>query len=262
MNTGSNLRFCFELDALEDIQPWGEAEKHTLHWFGLTSGRYWMSTPLGEALRYTEERESLWNLTSPYVDYQIARWFEDLQCVLPFAMEPVPSDIANMVTYCERDERLIPWLEAGRQSNGKLDVWSGASQWWNDRNIDTAYLVNGPEFHFWRIGDQVFIRWEQKTDEKDVWELPNGQFATDAAVFQAAINGFLDEVISRMKQRVDTIRTKGWRRTDCSLDIEGLVREQEQRTGWVREVKERQAKTDWASTRGFLGRLQSGLRQT
>jgi uncharacterized protein DUF5984 len=62
------LRFCFELDAVEDIGPWGEGEDRKLHWFGLTSGRYWISTPLGEALRYTDEQVKLWDLPSPHVD--------------------------------------------------------------------------------------------------------------------------------------------------------------------------------------------------
>src|SRR5476651_989771 len=88
------LRFCFALDAVEDIGPWGEGEDRKLHWFGLTSGRYWISTPLGEALRYTDEEVRRCGLASPYVDYQVSRLFEDLQSILPEVLEPVPSDIA------------------------------------------------------------------------------------------------------------------------------------------------------------------------
>jgi hypothetical protein len=73
------FRFRFELDAISDIQPWGEPGCENLHWFGLTSGRYWIETPLGEVLRYTPEIMKLWNLPFNYVDYQVARLFEDLQ---------------------------------------------------------------------------------------------------------------------------------------------------------------------------------------
>jgi hypothetical protein len=51
----THMRFCFELDAIEVIEPWGEDQDRKPHWFGLTSGRYWISTPLGEALRYTDD---------------------------------------------------------------------------------------------------------------------------------------------------------------------------------------------------------------
>jgi len=59
------LRFCFELDAVEDIGPLGEGEDRKLHWFGLTSGCYWISTPLDEVLRYTDEQVKIWDLPSP-----------------------------------------------------------------------------------------------------------------------------------------------------------------------------------------------------
>jgi len=93
----SLFRFNFELEPIDDIPPWGEGDSRTLHWFGLTLGHYWVSTPLGDVLRYTDEQVREWEDQSPYVDYQVARIFEDLQCVLPSALEPVPEEIAALI---------------------------------------------------------------------------------------------------------------------------------------------------------------------
>ncbi|HVU48438.1 MAG TPA: DUF5984 family protein, partial [Terracidiphilus sp.] len=85
----------------------------------------------------------------------------------------------------------------------------------------------------------------------------SGQFVTDVADFKAASFNFLDEVIKQMDLRVQTIAKVGWTRKDCSLDVEALIREQQQRTAHVNKNKARRANTDWASTRGFLERLQT-----
>jgi hypothetical protein len=70
----------------------------SLHWSGLTSGRYWIETPHGEVLRYTPEIRKLWNFPFVYVDYQVARLFEDVQEHLPAVLEPVPEDIATFAS--------------------------------------------------------------------------------------------------------------------------------------------------------------------
>ncbi len=85
---GDQFKFCFELDDMSDIKPWEEPEEPILHWFGLTSGRYWIETAVGEVLRYTPEIRRLWNIPFVHVDYPIARVFEDLQEHLPAALEP------------------------------------------------------------------------------------------------------------------------------------------------------------------------------
>lgn len=254
----SKLRFCFQLDAVEDIHPWGEGNDRKLHWFGLTSGRYWISTPLGEVLRYTNERQQLWDLASPYADYQVARFFEDLQTVLPFALEPVPSDIAAVASNSEWHDRSVAWMESIPLNDDKLDLWYAANWWWSERHIDSAHLSHGPYFNFWRIDDQVFIRWEERSKE-NVWTTPDGQLAIDVTEFQIEAHRFLDEVLTQMDQRVESIRTKGWTRTDCSLDIESLVQEQSQRAASLHENKSRRALTDWSAVRSSLECLQSEL---
>lgn len=253
------FRFGFELDGVLSIAPWGEGEDRKLHWFGLTSGHYWLNTPIGEALRYTELQRKSWGLPSPYVDYQVARLFEDLHSILPFALETVPADIAALSSDPIWQARSVEWANAGEEKDDRWELWSAANEWWNDRHIDTAYLVDGPDFHFWRIADKVVVRWRQRSGPSGVWETPNGEFVIEAAAFQAAAHEFLDEVTAQMEERVSNIARCGWDRADCTLDIDALVREQEQRTAWVEEVKIRQVNTDWDSTRVALDFLRQEM---
>ena len=257
----STFKICFRLRPTDEIGPWQGSDGPNLHWFGLTWGDYWITTPLGEALRYTEEQQRIWGFTSPYVDYNVARLFEDVQCMLPFALEPVPMDIAELTTDRAWYNHSFQWMGSSLENDERIDLWHGANEWWHDRHIDTLYLVDGPHFNFWRIGDQVFVRWEY-SGPTGIWEVPSGQFVLDVTDFQTAVFDFLDEVIMQMDQRVQTIATKGWTRPGCDLDVKALVREQQQRAIWVNENKQRRANTDWISVRGFLERLQNELRRT
>lgn len=251
-----SLRFCFALDAVEDIEPWGEGEDRKLHWFGLTSGHYWISTPLGEALRYTGEEVKHWELSSPYVDYQVVRIFEDLQAVLPNALEPVPADIAAIVSDDSWFARAEKWIEGSENEDERRGLCYEATQWYSDRAVDTMYLGNGPIFHFWRVDDDVSVRWlPTGKDWNGVWLTPRGKFTVPAGEFKSAVYGFLHDVLTAMQDRVDSIQARGWDRPDCKLDIAQLVREQGQRTARVKELQERRPDTDWEAIRTLLARL-------
>ena len=250
------LRFCFELDPVEDIVPWGEGEDRNLHWFGLTSGRYWVSTPLGEALRYTDEEVKLWELSSPYVDYQVARLFEDLQYVLPMVLESVPPDIATIVSDGKWFDRAEKWIDGAENEDERRRLCYDAMEWYQNRALDTMYLVDGPLFHLWRTGDDVWVRWEPTVkNPKGVWSTPEGQFTVSVDQFVSAAHAFLDGVLGAMQERVDAIQTRGWHRADCKLDIPLLHKEQRQRTARVEELKERRPETDWENVRSLIERL-------
>jgi hypothetical protein len=62
------LKFCFEFDPVINVDAWGESGRAKLHWFGLTSGRYWIETPVGEVLRYTQTR------FLPFTVGRVAMW--------------------------------------------------------------------------------------------------------------------------------------------------------------------------------------------
>lgn len=253
------MRFYFELDSVADIAPWGEGFEAKLHWFGLTSGRYWLSTPLGEALRYTDEAMKLWELASPHVDYQIARIFEDLQSILPEILEAVPPDIA-LIASGENQAKIDRWLVACSENEELTDLLYEVREWYRRRALDTMYLVNGPTFHFWRTGDVITVRWLEGVAKSDpIWSLPEGQFILPVEQFRLAAYAFLDDVILAMQTRVNEIQKHGWHRRDCHLDVSLLRQEQQQRASLVAESKERSAQTDWDAVRALMQRLPEEL---
>jgi hypothetical protein len=250
------MQFRFELDPVEEIAPWGEGEERKLHWFGLTSGHYWISTPLGEALRYTDEQVKRWGLASPCVDYQVARFFEDLQHVLPNALEPVPSDIAAFVSDTDWFAQVEKWIDSSQNSDERRDLSYDAFEWYHTRSLDTMHMINGPLFHFWRAGDDLSMRWEPTGESPDgVWQVPEGQFSVSIDVFKTAAYTFFDSLLEAMGERITSIQSNGWHRADCKLDIPLLVKEQTQRENWIEELKDRRSETDWDYVRNLIRRL-------
>jgi hypothetical protein len=250
------MRFCFELDPVDSIEPWGKGADRKLHWFGLTSGRYWISTPLGDVLRYTDAQINAWKLHSPYVDYQVARLFEDVQSILPAVLEPVPPDIAGMVAGERWDLKFESWIEGSSEDEERRMLFYETTAWYENRSLDTMYLTNGPLFHLWRTGESISVRWQQTGPAPvRVWTIPEGRFAIDAEEFRAQAGRFLDEVLRAMQERIDDIQAKGWNRLDCLLDIPLLLKEQEQRSVRVDELKQRSVTTDWGAVRSLMGRF-------
>jgi hypothetical protein len=258
-----SLRFLFELDAVDEVVPWGEPGQERLHWFGLTSGRYWIETNAGEVLTYTAEAQQLWNLASSHVDYQVARWLEDLEGCLPKILEPVPEDIAEIV--CDSDwlRRAAVWRE--EQSSDwefRWDLYDAAVRWWHDREIDTAYLRHGPILSFWRIGERVHLRWKVEDNHEGttpVFSLSSGHCEVAVRQFQDMAYGFCERVLSAMRQRVEGICHTGWQRTDCKLEINELVAEQAQREGVLNKLRIQSPRTNWDEVRVNLGWLRERL---
>jgi hypothetical protein len=262
----AELKFCFELDDPAKIEPWGEPGHATLHWFGLTSGCYWIETSLGTVFRYTDEILAVKGWPCHYVDYQVARMFEDLQQCLPAALESVPLDIAQTVTGPGWRAREASWIQAGGEhQESRWDLLEAAVGWWQDRHIDTMHLRHGPDFHVWRVADEIHFRWE--TDDNydgttEVFAVPNGHVRINVIEFRTAAYGFCEAVLQAMRIRVDSIERNGWQRSDCALDVEQLVSEQKQREQMFIDVRNRSVTSDWENIREHLKELAGRVART
>jgi hypothetical protein len=257
-NLNGGLRFRFELDTVTDIQAWGEPDQRSLHWFGLTSGRYWIDTPVGEVLRYTAEVRKLWNYPFLYVDYPIARLFEDLQEHLPAISEPVPNEIAHTVSNPKWLKRVARWREGDGDKSEieeRWDLYDAAVGWWHEREIDTAYLSHGPWLSIWCTGEGIHFRWSTQSNDYRgvaVFQVPKGYFEISLSDFRVAAYGFCEEVLLVMKERTQLIRHDGWKRTDCAVDVAALVAEQQRREDSFANVRRRLSVTDWNRVRTAL----------
>ncbi len=293
-DVAQNLRFCFELDAIEDIEPWidparnepGEplntgtprlvmnpSHRHDgkspeglrfLSWFGLTLGHYWISTPLGEVLRYSDETAQRWNLQSLYVDYQVGRLFFDLLEKLPLSLEPVPPDLAAVASDPDWYARSEAWANVDEEdaddSESRRDLWYEALEWWHQREIDTGYLIAGEFFQMWRVEEDVFFRWWCSDKETEsVWSLPEGQIKMNIADFTSSCYSFFNGFLTEMRERVEKIERDGWHRPECHLEIAEVAQQQLEMEALVTRLKDRKPVTAWEIVRGRLDLLRSRL---
>jgi hypothetical protein len=291
-----NLRFCFALDPIGDIEPWIEPARNEpsdsldtdpgaprlvinpshplggrsvegrrfLSWFGLTLGHYWISTPLGEVLRYSDESVEHWNLPSPYVGYQVGRLFLDLQEVFPLSLEPVPSDIAAVVSDPAWYERSEEWSKGDEDGDddwrSRCELWYDALEWWHNREVDTSYLTSGLFFRIWRVEEDVFFRWRCSEKDKEAeWCLPAGEIKMNVEDYASSCYSFFNGFIKAMRERVQAIESEGWHRTECHLDASMVAQEQRNMEASVNSLKDRRTATDWGQIRNRLDLLRSRL---
>jgi Family of unknown function (DUF5984) len=248
----------FGLADVKDIQPWGNPGEHRLHWFGLTDGKYCIDTPKGQLFSTSDVISSG---AASWVNYYVARLFEDLVLNWPVIAEPIPDDIVfGFKDWHRRNSATL-----GSSTNASLAVavneWSNSHQeaatpenssriseavnWAWERQHDTSYLHAGPNFYLWRVGDRLFLSWQAD----DPWRVTSCEIELPFSDVQIAVTDFTNRFFAAMEKRVETIRKSGWQRKDCVLDVGGLVVEHEQRWRQAEETLRSNHTTDWDEVR-------------
>ncbi len=249
----NHFSISIDLDSLEDVPAWGKPGECRLHWFGLTSGRFWIETSCGTLLEYTAAIQESWSLPGLHPDYYVARLFEDLASMLPAILEPVPTDIATRVADTGWRARGEQWSESVEDEQ-RWEQWDAAARWWYDRSLDMGYLKHAPRFTFWCVEETLFFQW--KADDKEngvpVWTLSEGQISIDVRTFETAAVRFCEKILDIMERRVGSIQQDGWKRTDCTLDVDGLVHEQTARREFFQKMRHEKQATDWQKVRASL----------
>ena len=262
------IRFRFGLTPLARVLPWGGREpgqEPRLHWFGLTDGWYWIELGDGrELLRYSPRTAARFRqepgavVSHPYVDYYVARFWEDLALLTPAVTQPVPADLLPfMVT--ERDGWLTEddWSEA---------AWAAAI-WHDEHRLDLGYLTPMPRVRAWRTEaagrDLVTLTWRQPgegegEDEKEVgFANPAGTVTGPAGAFQDAVRQLDRELLAAMGERVAELERDG-PSPGVRVDLDQLRAEHEDRKTWLARHAERIPDTDWTAVRAGAAELLAG----
>jgi hypothetical protein len=254
------LKFHFDLTPLDQMHPWEEKDgRKYLHWFGLTYGHYWIELGSITLFCYTKAIQEKWGLTDdpPYPDYQVARLWEDLLQILPFALSPVPEDIASLAADA-------PAWDAYRTYALDSDEWERlgtAVWWWDHRRIDSFHLVAAPLIWLWRVGDIMHLRWDSGQNRVEGVQVftadGTGEHQMPVTTFLDAVLDFDARLIDRMAKRIAAIRT-GWSREHIHIDLPALERQQEDRASWYAQVLEAAPRlpVDWDEVRAALAEVQ------
>ncbi|MEU4619620.1 DUF5984 family protein [Actinoplanes sp. NPDC023801] len=252
------MRFRFELRPPDEVEPW-DGDPPMLHWFGLTDGWYWIEVGEYDLLRRTGVEDP-----RPYIDYQVARLWEDVNLVSPAALEPVPDDLLTFIA-SDSESWVYNWLQdvavrdQGADHNVPEHPSVVAALWHGEHNLDFSYLLNPPRLRLWRSirggNDEVTVDWQHKDDGRI-------SFAAGAAVrcsiptteYLDAVRTFDREFLAAMRQRIEELEDRGGI-PGVEIDLPGLRHQQDQRTRWLTRNLDRRLNTDWNAVRKGAGIL-------
>jgi hypothetical protein len=245
------MRFEFELQPLADVQPWGN-DRPTYHWFGLTSGWYRIEVDGRQLPRYGEKAVRRWNLSRPFPDYYVARFWEDL-IVLRWALsEPVPVDVAPFV-----DGGFAP-REFAEDVSADADTAFRAQ---DDYQLDLGYLTDAPMIscrrHVADGRDAVIVGQRIRPDRRDTFEGSELlELGVPTAEFFAAMDDFDRRFIAAMDERVAELERTG-PAPGVVLDVKALRDEHASRSRWLADRLSVPREVDWDRVRSGIAEISS-----
>jgi hypothetical protein len=243
----ADLRFRFSLMPVEDIEPWSRDGKPLLHWYGLSGGWYWLEIDGQELFRTADGQPA----QPPYVEYNVARLWEDILQITPDVLTEVPADIA---LHLRDPDRWLAAVERIRAHDGlDEELVADGLDWWRTRCRDSWHLVAAPTLWLWRTGESLNLFWESSTEPAaaELWR-PVGGFASQTLEsFIAELRRFDREFLGAMRERVDTIVRRGGRE-GVDIDLEQLQREQHDRSTWLERALATPRSVDWDRARQLL----------
>ncbi|WBB91325.1 DUF5984 family protein [Verrucosispora sp. WMMC514] len=250
------MRFRFELYPLDGVSPWG-SDQPRLHWFGLTEGWYWLEAGRQELLRRTRQVHP-----HPYIDYYLARLWEDVIVLTPEVLEPIPDDLQPFIASdaaqwtCDPLE-FVAEPDEERTDDGNADVPDHpvvtAAIWHGEHNLDFGYLRNPPKIRFWRTmrddRDEITMDWRHEDDgEIGFTADPTVRLSVPTTAYLEAVHTLNRELMDTMGQRIEELEhRRGLPGVD--LDLIHLRREHEDRRHWFVKNLDRSPKTDWSVVR-------------
>jgi hypothetical protein len=247
--------FNFVRRPIAEIQPWGEPGRHTLSWFGLSDGWYWLELAGQELFRGREPEQPG---EPPYVGYQVVRLWEDVLDIAPAVLAPVPPDLAGLLRAPEAFLAHAERLRADPAAHGATedDVDDGLA-FWHARYLGTAHLVAAPELWLWSDGETVHALWRSQPAGAELWQAVAGTTAMPVGQFIDELRAFDRAFLTEMGERVtDVVRGGGL--PGVAIDLEHLVAEQRDRSTWMENALSRTPLEDWPAARSLLGGLAAG----
>ncbi len=249
------MLFQFQLHPLNEVTTWSSAgNRPYLHWFGLTDAWYWLHMDAqNELFRYSPEILKNWHQNNPehffahpYVDYQVVRLWEDLLQILPEVLEPLPPPLAQML---ETQEQTLSWIDLYYQwTRADLEpgstLWntrSSAVRWWENRMLDTGYLIAGPKLWFWNDSQHMHSFWDNRDryiNAIPVWTAQKGEAIFRLPEFIDEVDSFHTRLFSEMDARAQDIKN-GRIISEVYVDLSALEKEQKDRYHWLAWSKNR-----------------------
>jgi hypothetical protein len=252
--------FNFTLTPLEKVPPWGKLGDLSLHWFGLTDGIYWLG--VGDEKLFEYHPDNPWGIDSlRFVDYQIARLYEDILEMVPAILEPVSKSLQADIS----GDGLINYLRAfdewSEQERDDAEFWElrGESMILTlNRILDSGYLTAAPKIWLWSDGTNVHVEWDNRErlhKGKSVWSAQQGEFLLTRAAFIAEVRDFHNRLMQQMQERVDQV-CAGALPPEVRIDLTALREEHERRSASIEAHFAPPAEpTDWEAVERAIAEI-------
>ena len=257
------FRFCPMADTI------ASNGRQSLIWFWLTDGWYWLNVGDQELFRYGDawlaSRPDGAGVGPPYAEYVVVRLWEDVLALFPEVLEPIPPDLWERVSTPDRAATWMQaadrWLEATDSDSGDLEHWDAycaGTGWYDNRRISTIPIEPPPRIWFFRVGDTILIRWDNRDTVDDgvpAWSASVGEIALSVDDFMAEVTSFDHRLINGMRERIDAAIAH-WTRMDREIDTTHLLRDHAGRADALRaRLAIPLAPTDWDAVRQGLATL-------
>lgn len=228
--------YNFYLKPIERCDAFGRPPALKMHWHGLTDGAFFLRLGEQELFRYSQaflSRRAVppWpeDPSIPYPNYQVAAFHRYVLELLPAVAQPVPRAVIEHVATAERqkawEERCVNWLDARYPAGAEpqnpsfvadFEVYERATGWWGYRQFLANWLNYAPDIRFWRMGDDVNVRWDGRVVSDDgvpVWDSEFGQHTVPWRTFLEEVVRFHERLMEQMRIRVRAACER-WPRAD------------------------------------------------
>ena len=126
-----------------------------------------------------------------------------------------------------------------------------------NRQLQFYHLTLAPDLYLWRTGTEFNLLWDAPGMDAagPRWAVQHARMTLPFGDAQQAVESFCQELLSAMAERVAVIERDGWKRPDCSLDVAGLVAEQQERETWPAADLVCSFETNWDAARRIQDKL-------
>jgi hypothetical protein len=248
------MHIDYHLRPIEEVDAWGEPGDLRVHWFALTDGFYRIDLGQTKLLDYSRDavRKGPSEPFPTYVDYHVARLWEDLGAILPAILVPVPERFHGYIEEPLRWQRVCDaWVhsfpEETPQAGEAQEIAYAASAWIGERQLSISHLVSGPRIWFWTRSEQVVVHWDNVNlmiDDAPAWSATKGTVEMPIGDFVKALTTFNDSLMRDMEARVNEVE-RHWNRPGVAVDISRIKSEHQVREQEFARWLSRRQETDW-----------------
>lgn len=236
--------FEFELANIDGIVPWGTPPNQNLHWFGLTDGCYHMDVHGNKLFQYSEEILAHWKAKNHdlkncfFVDYQVARFWEDVLEILPTILNPIPDELHRLIATPEVQAAYEARMESSIDDTAEeeeIELFILATDWIRCRYFRSLHLVEGPSIFIFRHRDEITIRWDNEgkcIDGIKVWSNQKGEERFSIASFVMEVRSFHERLMEAMDSRLAAMLNDN-PIPSVNVDMIALADDHRERKSWL-----------------------------